>query len=200
MHRIFLGLAVTDGTLLLVTFGIGLFVPSGQGGFVHDLHFLVALLTIVLTLMVHGVVYTYFLGTGKWVKEVVRVYQLPDWVDAQAVRNKRRAFPFVIWGMLLIGATAWLGAAADTIRGFGGLWHFIAASATIAFTIGAFGFEYASIVSQARLLLEVQSQADRLRLARLAESEAPPPAPADDPSAQKSPQIEDHLSVGSDDR
>jgi hypothetical protein len=172
MHQIFLALAVTDGLLLLVTYALGLFVPSGQGGIVHDMHFLVALLTILTTLLVHGVVYTYFLGTGKWVREVVRVYQMPDWVEAQATRNKRRCFPFVIWGMLAIGATAWLGATADTMRGFGGLWHLVAASATLAFTLGAFAFEYVAVVAQARLLIEVKDQADRLRLARLAEAEA----------------------------
>lgn len=185
MHRIFLGLAATNALLLLVTFTLGLFVPSGRGGFVHDMHFLVALLTIVMTLMVHGIVYTYFLGTGKWVKEVARVYQLPDWVVGQATRNKRRTFPFVIGGMALIGATAWLGAAADTIRGFGGLWHLSVAAATLGFTLGAFAFEYASIVAQARLLLEVKDQADRLRVARLDDAEAaadPSPAPAPETS------------------
>ncbi len=176
MHRIFLGLAVTNGTLLCVTFVLGFFVPSGQGGFWHDLHFLVGLFTVMTTLLVHSVVFTYFLGTGKWVKEVVRVYQLPDWVWAQAVRNKRRAFPFELWGMLLIGATAWLGAAADTRRGFGGEWHLMAASLTLAFTLGAFVVEYLSIVAQARLLLEVKDQADRIRLAQAAVSEPKPDA------------------------
>jgi hypothetical protein len=181
MHQIFLALAATDGLLLLVTFSLGLFVPSGQGGIVHDMHFLVALLTILTTLLVHGIVYTYFLGTGKWVREVVRVYRMPDWVEAQATRNKRRCFPFVIWGMLAVGATAWLGAAADTIRGFGGLWHLVAASATLAFTLGAFAFEYVSIVAQARLLIQVKDQADRLRLARQAEAGALASASAEQP-------------------
>ena len=178
MHRIFLALVVSDGTLLLVSYGLGLFVPSERGGFLHDLHFLVALLTIVLTLMVHGVVYTYFLGTGKWVREVTRVYALPGWMEAQATRNKRRTFPFVIGGMALIGATAVLGAAADTIRGFGGFWHLVVGSGTLGFMVAAFGFEYASIVSQARLLREVTEQAERLRLAQL---QAVEPSPAIDP-------------------
>ncbi len=185
MHRIFLGLAATNTLLLLVTFSLGLFVPSGQGGFVHDMHFLVALLTIVMTLMVHGIVYTYFLGTGKWVKEVARVYQLPDWTWGQATRNKRRTFPFVLGGMMLIGATAWLGAAADTIRGFGGLWHLAVAAATLGFTLGAFAFEYVSIVAQARLLLEVKEQADRLRLARQ-DGPGSPAEPSSPPGAEPS--------------
>src|SRR5919205_468764 len=100
MHRIFLGLAITNGTLLVVAFALGLMVPHHQGGTWHDLHFLIALLTTMATLLVHSIAFTYFLGTGKWIKEVVRVYALPEWVAAQADRNKRRAFPFELWGMM----------------------------------------------------------------------------------------------------
>ena len=85
MHRIFLGLAVTSGTLLVVSLALGL-VAAGQGGGTghtwHDIHFLLGLLTVLAGLLVHSIVFTYFLGTGKWVKEVVRVYRLPDWIEA----------------------------------------------------------------------------------------------------------------------
>lgn len=171
MPRIFLSLAVANGTLLLITYGMGLFVPSGAGGTVHDLHFLVGLLAMLACLMVHGIVYTYLIGTNKWVKEVVRVYALPDWMEVQSKRNKRRAFPFILWGMMAIGATVWLGGAADTIRGFGGFWHSLMASFTIGFSAVAFVLEYASIVAQARLLDEVKEVADRARLERVEEAE-----------------------------
>lgn len=166
MNQIFLALAVANATLLLITFGLGFVVPTGAGGLARDMHFLVALLTMLATLMVHGVVYTYFLGTGKWVKEVVRVYRLPEWMNVSAKRNKRRAMPFIMWGMLLVGITSWLGAAADTMRGFSGVWHFAAACFTLAFTFGAFVVEYRSIVAQMRLLVEVKDQADQLRRAQ----------------------------------
>src|SRR4029079_13533056 len=116
VHRIFLALAVTVGTLMVTTLFLGFLVPSGQGGSWHDLHFLMGLLTVLMALLVHSIVFTYFLGTGKWVKEVVRVYKLPEWVWCQPVKNKRRAFPFECWSMVLLGATAWLGGAADTRR------------------------------------------------------------------------------------
>jgi hypothetical protein len=176
MPRIFLGLAVADATLLLLSFGIGLFVPEAKGGLVHDVHFLVALLTMLATLLVHGIVYTYFIGTNKWVKEVVRVYALPTSIETRSKRNKRRAFPFILWGMLAIGATVWLGGAADTIRGFGGLWHLLAASFTLGFTAVAFFVEYASILAQLSLIDEVKEQADRLRLAQSANPPAQPVA------------------------
>jgi hypothetical protein len=163
MHQIFLALAVADLTLILISYGLGWFVPSGGGGIVRDVHFLVGLLTMLATLMVHGVVYTYFIGTGKWVGEVTRVYRLPEWMEVQAKRNKRRAMPFITWGMLAMGATVWLGAAADTMRGFGGTWHFLVATFTLGFTLGAFFLEYRAIVGQMRLLAEVKVRADEGR-------------------------------------
>ena len=50
-------------------------------------HLLFSLLTVVTLLGIHSIVYTYFMATGKWAKEVVRVYQLPDWFIAQATRT-----------------------------------------------------------------------------------------------------------------
>jgi hypothetical protein len=141
MHRIFLALAVTVGTLLLTTFVLGFaasFEDRARGHFWRDVHFLLGLTATMATLLVHSIVYTYLLGTGKWVREVVRVYRLPDWVEGMAIRNKRRTFPFALWGMLLAGGAAWL------------------------------LVEYGSVVAQVRLLLEVKDQADRLRNAQLA--------------------------------
>ena len=166
MHRIFLALAVTVGTLMVLTLFLGFLVPSGQGGGWHDLHFLMGLITVLLTLLIHSIVFTYFLGTGKWVNEVVRVYQLPQWISSQALKNKRRVFPFEFASMMLIGVTAWLGAAADTRKAMNSTysqWHLGISSMTLAFNLGAFVVEYFSIVAQARLLLEVKDQADRLR-------------------------------------
>ena len=74
------------------------------------------------TLAVHSIAYTYFLATGKWAAEVVRVYGLPEWVNHQAKKNKRKAFRFEFWGMTAVAVAAWLGAAADT-QGVNPLWH-----------------------------------------------------------------------------
>ena len=117
MHRIFLALAVTVGTLLVVSFATGFFVPTGRGGMWHDLHFLISLVAAMATLLVHSIVFTYFLGTGRWVKEVVYVYQLPPWVWSQAVKNKRRVFPFEFLSMMLIGASRLAGRGVGHAKG-----------------------------------------------------------------------------------
>ena len=179
MLRYFLVLAVTDGSLLLASFVLGMFAsaePRGPHMVWHGVHLLFALLTTMATLAVHSIVYTYFLATGKWAKEVVRVYRLPEWLNDQAKKNKRKAFRFEFWSMALIAVAAWLGAESDTRQDFNSLWHLGAAALAVAFNFGAFVAEYAVIVAQARLLLEVKAQADRLRETRYGPDLGPEPA------------------------
>ena len=117
MIRYFLVLAVTGASLLLADFVLGLFAAGevrGPHAIWHGVHLLFSLLTVVCLLGIHSIVYTYFMATGKWAKEVVRVYQLPEWFVAHATRNKQRAFRFIMGSMTAIAVTAWLGAAADT--------------------------------------------------------------------------------------
>ena len=119
MLRYFLVLAVTDGSLLVTSFVLGLLAsgePRGPGAVWRGVHVLFALLTTVATLAVHSIAYTYFLATGKWAAEVVRVYQLPPWINDQAKKNKRKAFRFEFWGMTAVAVTAWLGAGAEHER------------------------------------------------------------------------------------
>jgi hypothetical protein len=174
MNRIFLGMAVACGSLMAATYVLGLCASAearAASHVWHDVHFLVGLLTVLAGVLVHSIVFTYFLGTGKWVREVARVYRLPDWVHAQALKNKRRAFPFELVGMSLFGFTAWFGAGTDA-RGWPSLWHLALAATTFAFNLGAFVVEYVAIAGQARLLLEVKREADRLRAAQRAAAPA----------------------------
>lgn len=167
MHRIFLGLAVTNGSLLLASYVVGLIAMGearapGTPDPWHLVHFLLGLFTLLTTLLVHSIAYTYFLGTGKWVKEVVRVYKMPEWIEAQAKKNKRKAFRFEFWSMTLVSVAAWFGGSSDAF-GRNPIWHLATASLALAFNLGAFAVEYAVIVAQARLLLEVKARADRQR-------------------------------------
>jgi hypothetical protein len=185
MHRIFFSLAVTNGSLLVSCFVVGLIAsgePRGPGhpaAVWHGTHFLLGLFTTLTTLLVHSIAYTYFLGTNKWVKEVVRVYGMPEWVEAQSKRNKKKAFRFEFWSMTLIGVAAWFGAGADA-QGMNPTWHLAAGSIALAFNLAAFFAEYAVIVAQSRLLLEVKARADQQREAHYGK---PADAPAVDAAA-----------------
>jgi hypothetical protein len=166
MNRHFLVMAVTGGSLLVADFVIGLFATGdahGPGAVARGVHILFSLATVVLLLGIHSIVYTYFVATGKWAKEVVTVYQLPEWINAQAKKNKRKAFRFIIWSMTAIAVAAWLGAAADTRSPSYAPWHLGFAAAAVAFNFGSFVVEYSVIVVHVRLLTELKAQADRLR-------------------------------------
>ena len=179
MLRYFLVLAVTDGSLLLASFVLGLIAsaePRGPHMVWHGVHLLFALLTTMATLAVHSIVYTYFLATGKWAKEVVRVYQLPEWLNDQAKKNKRKAFRFEFWSMALIARGGLAGRGVGHAEGLQRALAPGAAALAVAFNFGAFVAEYAVIVAQARLLLEVKAQADRLREARYGPDPGPEPA------------------------
>lgn len=188
MIRYFLVLAVTGASLLSADFVIGLIAASevrGPGAIWHGIHFLFSLATVLALLGIHSIVYTYFMATNKWAKEVVRVYQLPEWFNTEAKKNKMRAVRFVMGSMTMIALTAWLGAAADTRGSAYSIWHLGVAAAAFAYNLGAFVVEYGLIVAHARLLMELKDQADRLRAERYGPDlvDAKPPTEPSKPAA-----------------
>jgi hypothetical protein len=184
MIRYFLVLAVMGGSLLLVDFVLGLIAagsPSAAPGPALGVHVLFSIATVVALLGIHSIVYTYFIATGKWAREVVSAYQLPDWFIAQSIKNKRRAFRFVFWSMTTIAVAAWLGAAAHTRGTAYALWHLGSAALALAFNFGSFVVEYICIVAQVRLLLELKNRADRMRADRYGASPAGEAGAPDEP-------------------
>ncbi len=173
MNRYFLVMAVTGGSLLAADFVLGCFAigqVQGSDAVSRRVHILFSLATVVMLLGIHSIVYTYFVATGKWAKEVVHVYQLPEWITAQATKNKRRVFRFIMGSMTAIAVAAWMGAAVDTSPPGSGyaIWHMGFAALAVAFNLGSFAVEYAVIVAHVRLLTELKDQADRMRAARYA--------------------------------
>jgi hypothetical protein len=82
MTRIFIVLASLNSMVLILAFVAGWISWSLPEAPSHDsvymLHFSLGLSGAMLTLLVHCLIFTYFLGTGRWVKEVGLAYQLPD--------------------------------------------------------------------------------------------------------------------------
>src|ERR1700693_600070 len=112
MTRIFTTLATVNALALTATFVTA--ILSRWNGAVFLVHFCLGLFTAVGTLLVHCLIFTYFLGTGRWVKEVTLAYQLPDEPWHKETRElKRRAFPVALAAMLITIATAAAGAGAQ---------------------------------------------------------------------------------------
>jgi hypothetical protein len=174
MKRIFVTLAAFNALALLVSFGLGL--PYLHGDWARSVplspqqplgtffpHFVVGLSTAVLTLFVHCLIFTYFLGTGRWVKEVSLAYGLPDQdLPRQTRELKRRTFPPALFAMLSVIATAAAGAGAQMK-----VWpweiHFLLAILTLLFNFWAFWVEFQSVTANGRIMDQVMDEVHRLR-------------------------------------
>jgi hypothetical protein len=138
--------------------------------FLH--HFVLGLVTALAILLVHCIIFTYFLGTGRWIKEVGLAYRLPDHELPKSTRElKRLVFPAALFSMLSAIATAAAGAGAQLQA-----WHWSIhaglALATVLINLWAFGVEYRGVEENGRIIQAVLAEVDRLRAAQGLESNA----------------------------
>jgi hypothetical protein len=129
-------------------------------------HFMVALLTALFVLFVNSISITYFIGTGRWAKEVAATYRLDDSLVAQSLALKKHAFPWAMAGIAAVLVTAALGAAADTDSGPQGTWalvHYIAAMASIAVIVWAFLVQGTDIRRNSWIVQQMLDQVRRIR-------------------------------------
>ena len=82
MTRIFTTLAAADALALVAAFCVGWWSKLSHGAVdtgvsIYLLHLLLGLFAGLTTLLVHCLIFTYFLGTGRWVKEVALAYAMP---------------------------------------------------------------------------------------------------------------------------
>ncbi len=121
VKRIFLTLAVLANIILLIAFVLGWQVgdPMKLHGLDPEVnhrigtHLLVGLGALTSATMVHALLFTYFMGTGRWIEETSKAYSLPDSWYRQSQRTKYRILPGIFVGFLLLIATGSLGAVAD---------------------------------------------------------------------------------------
>ena len=98
MTRIFTTLAAIVTLSLLATMGFGFWsMALDKDAFYKDVylvHFCLGLFTSIAILLVHSIIFTYFLGTGRWVKEVGIAYRLRRiWLPQWKARLFRRPPP-----------------------------------------------------------------------------------------------------------
>jgi hypothetical protein len=172
MSRILLGMAGLNTILLLVTFGVG-FVCEGRAYIGPDasltatqrmftFHLLGGLAAALLSLLLHSLVFTYFIGTGRWVQEVVKAYGLSGSLLENTRALKIRALPFILGSVLLVIATATCGAATDR-----GLLdrnvHLIIAVCAIAVNFWSYLREYQVVVANNQIIVDIMAQVTQMR-------------------------------------
>jgi hypothetical protein len=175
--RIFTTLAVFAVFMVGSALALGLYLGDIHGirdpeilrwATVHRLLGLAAALTVVL---VDCISMTYFIGTGRWCKEVVDTYHLPNEFLAKSVKLKRQAFPWAIMSALAVVAVGSLGAAADpgTLRHGTEAWvniHLIGAFLGITFIAIAFFIQGLRIAAHHQAIDDIVAEVRRIRIER----------------------------------
>lgn len=170
MTRIFTFLAWLNGTALAATYVVGIVSKLRDAAQHNDpwylAHFTLGLFTAMGTLLVHCLIFTYFLGTGRWVKEVTLAYGLPDEPWHKETRElKRRTFPPALFAMLIVIATSAAGAGAQ-LREWPWYVHFTLATVTLLLNLWAFRVEYRNVTANSAVLDELLVEVDRIRAAK----------------------------------
>ena len=163
--------------LMLATAGLGLWLGDLHGqtdqailrwGTVHRLSGILAALVVVL---VNSMSVTYFIGTGRWCREVVETYRLSDNFILRSKVIKRRSFPFALLGMLSVVGIVALGGAADPAAGRRGseAWvtpHLLGGIGLTGVIAACFQCQRAKITEQQSLIEDVLVEVRAMREAR----------------------------------
>lgn len=76
-------------------------------------HILIGLGALTSTMMVHALLFTYFMGTGRWLDETSTAYKLsPEWYQRNQ-KIKYGILPGILVSVLMLIAAGSLGAVAD---------------------------------------------------------------------------------------
>jgi hypothetical protein len=116
--RIFLPLAFLSTFVLILALGLGFAIvdPKVRSQAVQagvQYHFLAALAALMFATLVHAIVLTYFMGTGRWIEETSTAYRLDPKLHAASLSIKYRTIPLMVLCFAMLIATGALGAAAD---------------------------------------------------------------------------------------
>lgn len=180
MTRIFLTLAICSTGTLLTTFWLGLEVgdASVRSTAVQSrvaVHFLMGVGALVFAVLVHALVVTYFMGTGRWLEETCNAYRLGTAWQTGSKNLKWRLYPAMVTSLLLLIATGAFGGAADPasavgFKGWGPLTaaqvHLAVAGLTLAVNAAVNIAEYVALSRNGQLVNEVLQEVRRIRTER----------------------------------
>lgn len=177
MNRIFFTLALVSSLMLMTAMGFGLWIdnaaskdPAEQAIVLR--HLFLALGGLLLALMVHGLVLTYFMGTGRWMEETSTSYGLDEKWRKENTSLKYRTLPLMVGSVVMLITAGAFGAAADPAStvGFQGwlgipaaTWHFLMAILALGLHLVTTFVEYFAIVRNGELIQEVMQAVGQIR-------------------------------------
>lgn len=136
-------------------------------------HFLAALAGLVLATMVHAIVLTYFMGTGRWIEETSQAYRIDPQFHARSTGIKYRTIPLMVLCFAMLVMTGAFGAASDPAspmqaKGWGGMplatIHLVAAMATIGVNLFVNWLEFRALEKNGEIIDQILAEVRRIRL------------------------------------
>lgn len=177
MEQVFTRAALFAVVLLVAAACLGLWLGDLHG--VTDpatlrwgtVHRLTGVFTALAVVLVNSLTVTYFIGTGRWCREVIDAYGLDRAFMARTAALKRAAFPFAMAGMLAVVGIVALGGAADPAAGRKTsrdwvTWHLVGGLGLAGVIAACFQAQLPLIRRQHALIDEVMGEVRRVRLDR----------------------------------
>ena len=183
MKRIFLTLAVLANLSMIIALVLGLQIgdPMKNGGLDPEVnarlgtHILIGLGALTGTMMVHALLFTYFMGTGRWLEETSAAYKLaPEWYQRNQ-KIKYGIFPGILVSVLMVITTGSLGAVADpatavSLEKFSGMsdatLHLAMALCTCLVTLMINFTQFIAIARNSAIVEGVLAEVRRIRIER----------------------------------
>jgi hypothetical protein len=180
MTRIFTTLALCSTAVLIAALWLGLDIGDAR---VREsavqsrvtVHFLTGVAALIFAVLVHALVITYFMGTGRWLHETCTAYRLRDDWQARSRELKWRLYPAVTLSLLALIITGAFGGAADPASavGFRGVGSLSAAQVHLYIAIAALlmngavnVLEYLALRRNGALVSDVLAEVRRIRVER----------------------------------
>lgn len=180
MTRIFVSLALVSWLALGVAFYLGWNIGDAsintravQSRVTY--HFLFAVGALVFAVLVHALVLTYFMGTGRWLEETCNAYRLGGEWQERSKSMKFRMYPAMTLCLVLLIVTGGYGAASDPasavgFKGYGpltaGQVHLTIAGFTILVNAVVNVYEFLALQKNGRLVEEVLGRVRQMRVER----------------------------------
>lgn len=180
MKRIFLTLAILSTLSLLAAFLLGLQIegttdPQTAGGAAMRYHINVSIGALVFATLIHAIVLTYFMGTGRWIEETTQAYRLGEEHHRENQKLKYRTLPAMVGVLVLLILNVPLGAVVDPASpvefdGWAGVsattLHLVLASVTVVANAVVSVWEYQAICRNGRLIDEIVGEVRNIRQER----------------------------------
>ncbi len=180
MSRIFPTLAVVAVVVMLVAFGLGWVIEDAKSiepakMSQVSLHMFAGLGALVFVSLVHSIVLTYFMGTGRWLEETSKAYSLGNEYFAASKRIKYRTIPMMVVGIFSLVMVGAIGAMADPASGsaFTGWFgldaaktHFAIAATAVVLNLLIHFIEFQAVRQNGEVITMVLADVHRIRTER----------------------------------